>query len=260
MRRLFSTLIIALAILSNFAIAQSNEKFNQLIAEGDEFSEKKFDNYKALEKYLEAYNINPQDYNVLWKLSKVYVDIGEHLPTRTKEEKQKQLEMYEKAREYAELAIKVNPNGSMGYTRRAIALGRIALFKGVWESIDLVKKVKEDCEKAIQLDPNNSVAYYVLGRTHAKLCEKPKLFRAPLGLGWANYDDAIKNFEKAISLRPTFIMYRLDAAKAYIEIKNYKKAKEHLTKIAELPTEDEDDPQFRQEAKELLEKIKDKAP
>ncbi|CUS76832.1 Tetratricopeptide repeat-containing protein [Candidatus Kryptonium thompsonii] len=256
----FFSFLIALAILSKLAIAQSNEKFNQLIAEGDEYSEKKFDNYKALEKYLEAYKINPRDYNVLWKLSKVYVDIGEHLPTRTKEEKQKQLEMYEKAREYAELAIQVNPNGSMGYTRRAIALGRIALFKGVWESIDLVKKVKEDCEKAIQLDPNNSVAYYVLGRTHAKLCEKPKLFRAPLGLGWANYDDAIKNFEKAISLRPTFIMYRLDAAKAYIEVKNYKKAKEHLAKIAELPTEDEDDPQFRAEAKELLEKIKDKAP
>jgi hypothetical protein len=29
-------------------------------------------------------------------------------------------------------------------------------------------------------------------------------------------------------------------------------------KIPELPTEDEDDPQFRKEARELLEKIKDK--
>lgn len=252
--RIFTLLLLLFTI----ATSQSTEKLKQLIAEGDEFSEKKFDNYKALEKYLEAYKIAPQNYDVLIRLSKVYVDIGEHLPTRTKEEKQKQLEMYEKAKQYADLAIQVNPNGSMGYTRRAIALGRIALFKGVWESVEIVKKIKEDAEKAIQLDPNNSVAYYVLARTHAKLCEKPKLFRTPLGLGWANYDDAIKNFEKAISLRPTFIMFRLDAAKTYIEVKNYKKAKEHLTKIAELPTEDEDDPIFRQEAKELLEKIKDK--
>lgn len=252
--RIFTLLLLLFTI----AISQSTEKLKQLIAEGDEFSEKKFDNYKALEKYLEAYKIAPQNYDVLIRLSKVYVDIGEHLPTRTKEEKQKQLEMYEKAKQYADLAIQVNPNGSMGYTRRAIALGRIALFKGVWESVEIVKKIKEDAEKAIQLDPNNSAAYYVLARTHAKLCEKPKLFRTPLGLGWANYDDAIKNFEKAISLRPTFIMFRLDAAKTYIEVKNYKKAKEHLTKIAELPTEDEDDPIFRQEAKELLEKIKDK--
>ncbi len=239
-------------------ISQSNEKVSRLITEGDELSERKFDNYKALEKYMEAYKIDPQNYDVLWKLSKVYVDIGEHLPANTKEEKKKQLEMYEKAKEFAELAIKVNPNGSMGYTCRAIALGRIALFKGVWESIDLVKEVKKDCEKAIQLDPNNSVAYYVLGRTHAKLCERPKFARNLLGLGWASYEEAIKNYEKAISLRPTFIMYRLDAAKAYIEIKNYAKAKEHLMKIPELPTEDEDDPQFRKEAQELLEKIKDK--
>lgn len=257
MRHFYLSLLMLLFSL-NFSISQSNEILKQLIAEGDEYSEKKFDNYKALEKYLEAYKIDPQNYDVLWKLSKVYVDIGEHLPATIKEEKKKQLETYEKALEFAELAIQVNPNGSMGYTRRAIALGRIALFKGVWESIDLVKKVKEDCERAIKLDPKNSVAYYVLGRTHAKLCEKPKFFRVPLGLGWASYDEAIKNFEKAISLKPDFIMYRLDAAKAYIEVKNYKKAKEHLTIIETLPTLDEDDPEFRKEAKELLEKIKDK--
>jgi tetratricopeptide (TPR) repeat protein len=258
MKRCFIFLLSFSILFLTQALSQSNEKVKQLISEGDEFSEKKFDNYKALEKYTEAYKIDPQNYEVLWKLSKVYVDIGEHLPANTKEEKKKQLEMYEKAREFAELAIKVNPNGSMGYTRRAIALGRIALFKGVWESIDLVKEVKKDCEKAIQLDPNNSVAYYVLGRTHAKLCERPKFARNLLGLGWASYEEAIKNYEKAISLRPTFIMYRLDAAKAYIEVKNYAKAKEHLMKISELPTEDEDDPQFRKEARELLEKIKDK--
>ncbi len=258
MRRRYLVILMLLSLF-NFAISQPNEKLKQLISEGDEYSEKKFDNYKALEKYLEAYKIDPKNYDILWKLSKVYVDIGEHLPANTKEEKKKQLETYQKALEFAELAIQVNPNGSMGYTRRAIALGRIALFKGVWESIDLVKKVKEDCEKAIQLDTQNSVAYYVLGRTHAKLSERPKLFRIPLGLGWASYNEAIKNFEKAISLRPDFIMYRLDAGKAYIEVKNYKKAKEHLTIIETLPTLDEDDPQFRNEAKELLEKIKDKA-
>ncbi len=257
MRRRYLILLVILSLF-NFAISQTNETLQKLIAEGDEYSEKKFDNYKALEKYLEAYKIDPKNYDVLLKLSKVYVDIGEHLPANTKEEKKKQLETYQKALEFAELAIQVNPNGSMGYTRRAIALGRIVLFKGVWESVELVKRIKEDCEKAIQLDPQNSVAYYVLGRTHAKLCEKPKLFRAPLGLGWASYDEAIKNFEKAISLRPDFIMYRLDAAKAYIEVKNYKKAKEHLMIIEKLPTLDEDDPEFRKEAKDLLEKIKDK--
>jgi FimV-like protein len=98
----------------------------------------------------------------------------------------------------------------------------------------------------------------VLGRTNAKICEKPRIIRWPLGLGWANMDDAIKNYEKSIELRPNFIMYRIDCARAYIEMDEYTKAREHLEKIASLPKEDEDDDQFRKEAIELLEEIKDK--
>ena len=244
-------LLLSFLALPMLTFPQSNS-IEKLISEGDLYSEKKFDNWKALEKYLEAYKLDPNNYEVLWKLSKVYVDIGEHST------KERQLEFYEKAKEFAEKAISVNPNGSMGYTRRAIALGRIALFKGVWKSIGIAKQVRADCEKAIKLDPNNSIAYYVLARTHAKLSEKPKLFRIPLGLAWANYETAIKYFEKAISLRPDFIMYRLDAAKTYIELEEYDKARKHLEKIFELPTLDEDDPKFRKEARELLNKIKGK--
>jgi FimV-like protein len=250
--------LLSLTLIISCVLLAQSDKIDKLIVEGDRFSEKMFDNYSALKKYIEAYNLDPNNYEVLWRLSRVYVDIGEHLPARNKVERQRQLEMYEKAMEFAEKAIRVNPSGSMGYTRRAIALGRIALFKGVWKSIELVKQVKADCEKAIELDPKNSVAYYVLGRAHAKVSEKPKLFRIPLGLGWGSYEEAIKNYEKAISLRPDFIMYRLDAAKAYIELENYEKAREHLKKISELPILDEDDPRFKEEARQLLEKIKDK--
>jgi tetratricopeptide (TPR) repeat protein len=128
----------------------------------------------------------------------------------------------------------------------------------VWESLDLVKQTKADCEKAISLDGNNAAAYYVMGRTHMKVSEKPKIVRWPLGLGWANLDESVKNFEKAIAIRPEFIMYRLDCSRAYVELDEYGKAREHLTAIASLPTQDEDDGQFRKEALELLEKIKGK--
>jgi len=53
---------------------------SQLIAQGNEFSEKVFDNQKALEKYTEALALSPNDYEILWRLSRTYVDIGEHLP------------------------------------------------------------------------------------------------------------------------------------------------------------------------------------
>ena len=240
------------------AVSDDTDKIRQLISEGDTFSEKVFDNKKALEKFNEALALSPNNYDILWRLSRTYVDIGEHLPATTDAEKQKQMEMYEKSLDCAKKAIAVNPNGAMGYTREAIANGRIALFRGIWESLSLVKQVKADCEKAIALDASGPAAYYLLGRTNVKVCEKPKFVRWPLGLGWANMDDAVKNYEKAIELRPTFIMYRLDCARAFVELEEYDKAREQLNKIATLSKEDEDDDVFRKEAADLLETIKGK--
>lgn len=263
MKTLCTRLWIALVVLSLFVWidglrAQQADSVAQLIVEGDAFSEKQFDNQKALEKFLEAEKLSPNNDEVLWRISRSYVDIGEHYPSGTDAEKQRQLETYNTALEYANKATAANPKSSMAYCRRAIATGRVALFKGVFSVGGLVNATRADCEKAIELNPSNAAAYYVLARGHAKLVEKPKIIRWPLGLAWGNIDDAITNYEKAISLRPNFIMYRIDIARAYIENDDYKKAKEQLNLITTLSKMDEDDDQFRKEAKELLEQIKDK--
>ena len=230
----------------------------QLIDQGDNYSEKVFDNQKALELFTQALALSPKNYEILWRLSRTYVDIGEHLPSKTDAEKQTQSEFYNKSLDFAKQATAVNPKGAMGFTREAIANGRVALLRGIWDAIDLVKQTKADCEQAIALDASEPAAYYVLGRTHAKVCEKPKFIRWPLGLSWANMDDAIKYYEKSIELRPDFIMYRLDCARAYVDMKEYAKAREHLTKIASLSKKDEDDDTFKKDAGDLLNTIKDK--
>ncbi|MFH0991160.1 MAG: hypothetical protein V1799_14215 [bacterium] len=248
--------LCCLLLLAGPLLAQNPEKVKQLMTEGDEFAEKTFDNQKALKSYQEALTLDPNNFDLLWRISRAYVDIGEHLPAGTEMEKQAQLDHYAKALDFAKKAIAANASGSMGYTRKAIANGRIALFKGIWESLDLVKQTKADCEKAISLDPNNAAVYYVLARTHLKVCEKPKIVRWPLGLGWANLEESVKLFEKAIALRPEFAMYKLDCARAYVELDEFNKARTHLTAMASLPKLDEDDDQFKKEAKELLDKIK----
>lgn len=247
-----AVILIAFMMLLTPARSQSVE---DLTAEAERLATVDFENQKALDKLLQAEKLAPANYEVLWRISRAYVDIGEHLPGATDAEKEKQLEYYQKALDYAEKAIAANPNAPTGYVRRAIANGRVALFKGVWSAIDFVKQTRADCEKAIAIDPKDHVAYYILGRTHAKLCEKSKMIRWPLGLGWANMEEAMKNYEKAISLRSNFIMYRLDAARAYVEEEEFKKAKEHLIAIAAFPKQDEDDDRYKKEAKELLEKI-----
>ncbi|HWP82898.1 MAG TPA: hypothetical protein VNN76_09630 [Bacteroidota bacterium] len=248
----------ATALLHAQSPLPPNGGITELIAAGDELITKAFDNERALQKYLEALSVDPSNPDVLWRISRAYVDIGEHLPTRTDQEKASQLAAYEKALEFAERAVSAAPMNSMAYTRRAIANGRIALFRGVWESLELVKQVKADLEKAIELDSQNDVAYYVLGRTHAKVSERPRVFRWPLGLSWANLDEAIQHYERAIAIKSDFIMYRLDCARAYVEKEEFDNARRHLTLIASLPTLDEDDERFRREAKELLGQLKGK--
>jgi len=136
-----AVVVVAMIVASLFGSADSQTK-EALIAEGDHFSTVSFENQKALDKFLQAEKLAPKDAEILWRISRSYVDIGEHLPGKTDEEKNVQLEYYQKAFDYADRAVKANPDGSMGYLRRAIANGRVALFKGIWTAVDLVKQVK----------------------------------------------------------------------------------------------------------------------
>jgi tetratricopeptide (TPR) repeat protein len=250
-------ILLFFLVVSTSILAQSVE---ELFKEGDQYAEEKWDNQKALDTYLQADKISPNDYEVYWRISRAYVDLAEHMPANTDEQKDAQLAKYQVAFDWADKAVKLAPDKSVTYLRRAIANGRIALFKGVFSVIGIVNSVKADLEKAIKLGNGGnviqSVAHYVLGRTHAKVCEKAYLIRLPLGLGWGDTDKAEMEYKKAIELRPNFRMFYLDLAKLYIDDDEYQKAKEYLTKLENSPKQDEDDDKYLSEAKNLMEKIK----
>lgn len=253
----YKTFLLILVIsCSSFVFSQTLE---ELLKEGDNLVSK-FENQKALEVYLKADKLFPNNYEIYWRLNRAYVDIGEHLPDKTDKEKEAQLEYYKKAFDYADKAVMLAPNQAITYVRRAIANGRIALFEGVFSAIGTVKDVKADCEKAIQLGNGGNyvqaLAHYVLGRTHLKVCEKAYLVRLPLGLGWGDTEKAVQLLETANKLRPNFRMFMLELAKAYIEEDEYAKAKDLLLKLEKAPVADEDDDKVLAEAKQLYEKIK----
>ncbi|MEO8232368.1 MAG: tetratricopeptide repeat protein [Ignavibacteriota bacterium] len=252
-----STILLLSVFCFSISFAQS---VDELLKQGDQFVEE-FQNQKALEVYNQADKLSPNNWDVLWRISRAYVDLGEKMPDKTDAQKDEQEKTYNKALEFADKSVKLGPDKSITYVRRAIANGRIALFEGVFSAIGIVKDVKEDCEKAIQLGNGGNyvqaLAHYVLGRTHLKVCEKAYLVRLPLGLGWGDTEKAMQLLETAVKLKPNFRMFLYELAKAYIEEDEYDKAKETLKKVEKAPKVDEDDDVVLANAKKLYEEIKD---
>jgi len=249
--------LIFIIIISASAFGQS---LDEMLKKCDDYLDVSFDNQNALVVLQKADKQFPNNWEVNWRLSRVYVYIAEKMPDNTGAQKDAQLAVYQKAFDYADKSVKLAPDKSVTYLRRAIANGRIALFKGVFSVAGVVNAVKSDCEKAMNLGNGGNyvqaIAHYVLARTNDKVSEKWAPARAVIGLGWANLDRAISEYNIAIKLYPNFRMFYLDLAKAYIKKDEYSKAKEMLNNVIASPKRDENDDKQLAEAKSLLEKIK----
>jgi tetratricopeptide (TPR) repeat protein len=251
------------ALISLFCCrADYCQSLNELLNKGDNYLGVEFDNQKALDTFQNADKLFPNNWEVYWRLSRTYVYIAEKMPDNSSEQKDAQLTVYQKAYDYANIAVKLAPDKSVTYVRRAVANGRIALFKGVFSVAGIVNAVKADCKKAINLgnggDYCQGLAHYVLARTNDKVSEKWAPARAVIGLGWANMENAITEYNNAVKIYPDFRMFYLDFAKAYIKEDNYVLAKEMLKKVLESPKREENDDDAYAEAKNLLNQIRNK--
>ena len=254
----FSLFIIFCFCLFSNLRAQS---LDDLLKQGDNYLDNNFNNSEATQIYQKADSLYPRNWQVLWRLSRVYVYDAERMPDKTDEQKDIQMNLYKKAYNLADSAVKLAPEKSITYLRRAIANGKIALYKGVFSVASVVNAVRDDCEKAIGLGNGGNyvqaLSHYVLARTNAKVSEKWAPARAVLGLGWADLDTAITEYDIAIKLYPNFRMFYVDMGKAYIRKDEYSKARAMLNKAISSPKRDLNDDSQLTEAKELLKKIKD---
>ncbi|MGA8265237.1 MAG: hypothetical protein WB779_12420 [Ignavibacteriaceae bacterium] len=258
MRKVFAATFICIIIFTGqYIFSQTSE---ELINQGDSLITN-FNDRGAQQKYQQADKLTPNNWQVLWRLSRVTVNVANQMPTKTDEQQDAQIAEYQKAYVYADRAVKLAPDKSVTYLRRAIAGGKIALFKGVFSVGGVVNAAKDDCEKAIKLGNGGNfiqaLAHYVLARSNAKVSEKAKLLRWPLGLAWADNETAIVEYKKAIALYPNFRMFYLDYARSLIREDEYTTAREMLNKVSTCSKQEGDDDQRITEAKSLLEEIKD---
>lgn len=255
-----AALFLSVFLLSLFVSTSYAQTLDDLLKQSDK-DYYEFNNNGSLDAVLKADKKFPNNWEVQWRISRGYVKIADHMPSSTGDQKDAQSAVYEKAVSYADIAIKLAGDKSVNYLRRAIANGKIALFKGVFSVSSVVKAVRDDCLKAIQLGNGGNeiqaLSHYILARTHAKISEKWKPARSVLGLGWADNEVAIEEYKKAIALNQSYLMFYTDYAISLEREDMYKEAKEALNKAFKMTKKDDADDARLEEAKKLYEEIKD---
>jgi len=227
-------------------IEQYCQKFDDLV------EQRKVDKAKLVIE--EAYQQDPAQYEVLFRMSRLQVLLGD-----AEKDEDRQLELYEKGVEFANKAIAANGKGMGGYVYRAASNGKVALFKGIFSVGDVVTKVRDDAWYAIKLNNEGTerlaAAHYILGRAHLALSYKPGWIRGPLGLGWGDLEEAHTHLKKARELRPGFIMFELEYARCLVEMDQEGAAMKIARSVASMKLQEPGDEQRKREAEELLEEL-----
>ena len=99
-------IVVLIPALNNYS-----QPISRLIDEGDRYY-KQFNNEKALEVFKKAEKIDATNFELLWRLSRTYVELAEKMPTENGDQKDAQLVVYQKGLEYAEKAVNKDPNSS----------------------------------------------------------------------------------------------------------------------------------------------------
>lgn len=218
----------------------------------------KWDHGNAIINYLKVLEFDSANYRAEWKTGDEYCELANNLP----EDQELQKETYfEKARIHSQKAIDLNPEGFKGHLKLATSVGRLALFRGGKEKIKLSKLVKAEAEKALELNPESNIANHILGCWQQNVANLSGLlkFFAKVFFGEklkGSNEEAVKYFERAIELDPNHIEHYLELAKTYEFMKEEELMEEPLKKILELSDVEEDDPEFKEEAEEMLKKLK----
>jgi tetratricopeptide (TPR) repeat protein len=253
MRQNAVRLILATAMLvsaAREADAQSPAlaRFDSLVIAGDVAQAAQVLNTEA--------SSGAQGFPFLWRQSRLRLLQGDAAVAQSRQQDR----LYQAALQSAEQAIKANPAAAEGYVRRAAASGKVALFSGVLDASDYVLQAKADAEMVIGMrnaDASSlATAHYILGRTHLKLTETPRPLRMPLGLGFGNIPEAVTNLRRARELRPRFVMFELEYARALIADDKAADARPLLEALATLPNGEPGDDDRKAEAAALLRSLR----
>ncbi|MBN1572903.1 MAG: hypothetical protein JW984_06855 [Deltaproteobacteria bacterium] len=212
------------------------------IAEADTLYDKgDVASYKAAAKLMEPYIGKNED--ATWRYARATYSTAVRLTDAATQEK-----MFEKAYKAVEPYFN---NGSKNIGTNywfALCAGKYGKIKGVVKTLFLVKPMKNACKEVIKQNPGyeDGAALTILGAIEYEVPGGDKKL-------------TIDYCTKALKYDPNAIVPNMYLARAYYKMKEYPKAKERLEHVLNnCKAVTKDEKKDMEEAKELLEKVKEK--
>jgi tetratricopeptide (TPR) repeat protein len=245
-------LAIALALLA-FTVRGTAQ--GSSIADGDLHRQRR-EIAAALSAYEGAIARNDSSYEALWRASDVAVILGEFASPRARRDS-----LYDVGERYARRAVAANAGGAHGHFVLAQALGRKALTVSLLDRARYAMEIRDHALTAIRIDPRHAPAHHVIGMWHQNVMQLSWLQRRGLWLYFkgrinASREEAQKSLERAVELEPSRIVHRIDLARLYLDHGQRDKARRQLEWIRAAPDVEYNDPSYRREALELLQRIR----
>ncbi len=225
-----AALIAALAVFLG-AVQASVPEGNRLVNEGS-FAE-------AVEAYESALERNENDARAHHRLARALVYLADSLPAGDDDERET---LFDRASDHAERATALAPEDPDAHFEVARALGRLAQYRGVLQSLNLASRVASALDRTLELDPDHAAAWHARAIFHH---EVPWIAGGRGGR-------VVPSFERAIEIEPDVLSHRVEFARVLIERGSPDAAAEQLAVALTLTPRTYHDHQDLAKAEELL--------
>jgi len=243
---LVRTLLVIVALISFRAYAE-DPKLTSLLKQGDQ-EDRMGHTRAALACFREAEALDPRNVAVLLRIAKQYSDlVGKTKPAENART------VADKALEYSQRVVEVDPMSAKGRLSLAIAYGRLTDFVGNKVKLEYSKLIKDETVKSIELDPTDDFAWHVLGRWHFGVANVNAVLKAMAtlvygGMPVASNGDAAKCLKKAAELAPQRIIHHSELARVYRAMGKKDLAAKEWQIVLALPAVDKEDEKDKREA------------
>ena len=226
--------LIASTVVAGLAMASVPEG-NRLIDEG-RFAE-------AAEAYEAVLARTADDARAHYLLARALVYQADSLPDDEADAKEA---LFDRAAEHAERATELAPENPDAHFEVARALGRLAQYRGVLQSLNLASRVASALDRTLDLDDEHAGAWHARALFHH---EVPWIAGGRGGR-------VVPSFERAIEIEPDVLSHRVEFARVLIERGSPEAAAEQLEAALALTPRTYHDHQDLAAAEALFEQVR----